>query len=70
MTSCVDASSRTEFFVPILTTTNPDELCAVGDVVVIVGRVLDEPQKHLPGYEGQQSRVLLLGHCVRAPKIE
>jgi len=66
----LDASSRSEFFVPILTTTNPDELCAVGDVVVIVGRVLDEPQKHLPGYEGQQSRVLLLGHGVRAPKSE
>jgi hypothetical protein len=54
----------------VLTTANPDDLCAVGDVLVIIGRILDEPQKHVPGYEGNQPRVLLLGHAVRAPKIE
>jgi hypothetical protein len=66
----LDGSSQSELFLPILTTTNPEELCAAGDILVAIGRVLDEPQKHLPGYEGQHSRVLLLGHAVRAPKIE
>jgi hypothetical protein len=66
----LDAGSRTKLVVPVLTTANPDDLCAVGDVLVIAGRLLDDPQRQLPGYAGQQARVLLLGQAVRAPKTE
>jgi hypothetical protein len=66
----LDASARSELTLPVLTASNPDDLCAVGDVLVVVGRVLHEPGKHLPGYEGEQAQVLLLGQAVRGPKTE
>ena len=45
----------------------PRRPMAVGDVLVVVGRVLHEPSKHLPGYEGGTTQVLLLGQAVRGP---
>jgi len=66
----LDASARSELTLPVLTATNPDDLCAVGDMLVVVGRVMHEPNKHLPGYEGEQTQVLLLGQAVRGPTLE
>jgi len=55
---------------PLVTTNNPQDLGKIGDELVVVGRVIDEPKQNLPGYEGNQPRVLLVGFAVRVPKSE
>jgi hypothetical protein len=57
---------RTE--TPVICANNPQDFCAPGDELLIVGRVVENPQKHIPGYEGDHARVVLYGYSVMAPK--
>jgi hypothetical protein len=41
-----------------------------GDELLLVGRVVEDPAKNLPGYEGEATRVILLGVAVPVPKAE
>jgi hypothetical protein len=42
----------------------------MSDELLVVGRIVDDPQKNLPGYEGDAERVVLLGYGVAVPKAE
>jgi len=41
------------------------DLCSVGDEIVTIGRIVDEPRQNLPGYEGEQNRVVAVGFSVK-----
>ncbi|MDX1947091.1 MAG: hypothetical protein SFU86_16955 [Pirellulaceae bacterium] len=47
---------------------NPQDFFQVGDEVLVVGRLIENPTKNLPGYEGSQPRVVLYGDGLAAPK--
>jgi hypothetical protein len=67
----LDASVRdTSLTIPLVTANNPQDLAKIGDEIVALGRVIDQPKTNLPGYEGDQPRVLLLGFAMRADKAE
>ena len=46
---------------------NPQDFCEVGDQILAAGRIVEEPQKNIRGYEGEAERVVLLGHAALAP---
>jgi hypothetical protein len=46
------------------------EAFSPGDELLLVGRVVDDPAKNLPGYAGDVPRVVLLGIAVPVPKTE
>jgi hypothetical protein len=54
----------------IISTANPQEAYKVGDELLVVGRIVENPKKNLPGYEGDAERVVLLGSAVAVPKAE
>lgn len=67
----LDASVRDESAaVPLVTAKNPRDLCQVGDELLVLGRVVEQPNENLAGYGGDQPRVLLLGYAVRVPKAD
>jgi hypothetical protein len=47
--------------------TDPAQFCQVGDELLVVGRVVENPAKNLRGYEGEAERVVLLGYAVSVP---
>lgn len=51
----------------VVSPTNPQDFCQIGDQVLIVGRVVDEPATAIAGYEGEAPRVVLLGHAAAVP---
>lgn len=53
----------------ILCPNNPQDFCQIGDQVLIVGRIVEEPANNLDGYEGEAARVVLLGHAAVVPKM-
>jgi hypothetical protein len=53
---------------PVICANNPQDFCAPGDELLIVGRVVENPKKHIPGYEGDHERVVLYGYSVKVPK--
>jgi len=53
---------------PLVTRNNPQDLCKVGDEIVAIGRVVDDPKQSLAGYQGDKPRVLFVGFAVRAAK--
>jgi hypothetical protein len=55
---------------PVICANNPQDFCAPGDELLIVGRVVENPKKHIPGYEGDRQRVVLYGYSVKVPKAE
>jgi hypothetical protein len=55
---------------PVICATNPQDFCAPGDELLIVGRVIENPKKNIPGYEGDHERVVLYGYSVKVPKTE
>jgi hypothetical protein len=64
----LDASVRDRtLMIPVVAQNNLENFPTVGDELVVVGRVIEEPKTHLPGYEGDASRVLLYGDSVTAP---
>jgi hypothetical protein len=65
----LDASTRdAALILPLISTNDPQDLCKPGDELVVVGRVVDNPLQILPGYDGDQQRVLRVGFAVRVPK--
>jgi hypothetical protein len=65
----LDAAARNSpLTLPVVSANNPQDFCQLEDELVLVGRVIDDPKSSLPGYEGEQPRVLLLGYCIKAPK--
>jgi len=65
----LDAAARTTPLVlSVVSANNPQDFCQVEDELVLVGRVIDNPKANLPGYEGEQPRVILLGYCIKVPK--
>ena len=48
---------------------DPRDLCQPGDQVLIAGRLVEDPQKNLPGYEGQQPRILTAGYIFAVPRM-
>jgi hypothetical protein len=54
----------------IVSATNPQVAYKAGDELLVIGRVVDDPMKNLPGYEGDAERVVLLGYGVIVPKAE
>jgi len=54
----------------IVSVTNPEDAYKAGDELLVVGRVVDDPKKNLPGYEGDAERVVLLGYGAAVPKAE
>jgi hypothetical protein len=64
----LDAGSSINVLVVSLT--NPQDYCAIGDQLLVGGRVIDEPQKNIPGYEGEAARVVLLGETAKVPPAE
>ncbi len=55
---------------PVICANNPQDFCAPGDELLIVGRVIENPKKHIPGYEGDHERVVLYGYSVKVTKTE
>ncbi len=49
---------------------DPKDAFSPGDELLLVGRVVEDPAKNLPGYEGDAPRVVLLGIAVPVPKAE
>jgi hypothetical protein len=47
--------------VAIVSPTNPQDFCAPGDPIVVVGRIVEEPKKNISGFEGDHERVVLYG---------
>ncbi len=65
----LDAAARmAPLSLPVVSANNPQDFCQLEDELLLVGRVIDDPQTNLPGYEGQQPRVILLGYCIKVPK--
>jgi hypothetical protein len=52
----------------VVSPNNPQDFCKPGDELLIVGRVIDDPKKNLPGYDGASSRVILYGYHAAVPK--
>jgi hypothetical protein len=52
----------------ILSANNPQDFCQVGDELLLVGRLIDEPKKNYPGYEGDKAKVIYYGYHVAVPK--
>jgi hypothetical protein len=63
-------ASDSPLSVPLVTAKNPRDLCKVGDELVVLGRVVEQPKESLPGYDGDEPRVLLVGYAVRVPKAD
>jgi hypothetical protein len=55
---------------PVITVGNPRDLCQPGDELIVVGRLVEQPKLNLPGYGGDQPRVLTAGFAWRVPKAE
>jgi hypothetical protein len=53
--------------VPVVSLDSPQQFCKIGDELVVIGRIVDDPQAKLPGYQGKQQRVILLGYQAVAP---
>jgi hypothetical protein len=51
--------------VALLSSHDPHDLCSVGDEFLTIGRIVDEPRQNLPGYEGEQNRVVAVGFSVK-----
>jgi hypothetical protein len=60
-----DAASGLPKNISLLSHHDPHDLCAVGDELVTIGRIVDEPRQNLPGYEGEQNRVVAVGFSVK-----
>ena len=54
----------------VVSTSDPKDAFSPGDELLLVGRVVEDPAKNLPGYEGDAPRVVLLGIAVPVPKAE
>jgi hypothetical protein len=52
----------------VVTPTNPQDQYAIGDQVLIVGLIVEDPTTNIAGYKGEATRVVLLGHAAAAPK--
>jgi hypothetical protein len=70
MFECTVQAGRKLTETPIVCATNPQDFCQVGDDVLVIGRIVEDPQKHIPGYEGEHMRVVLYGYSVTAAKAD
>jgi hypothetical protein len=68
MFECVTQSGRSLAETAIVCANNPQDFCQPGDELLVVGRVVEDPQKNIPGYEGDRPRVVLYGYSVTVPK--
>jgi hypothetical protein len=50
----------------VVSLANPQDFCQIGDQVLIVGRIVEDPATNVAGYEGEATRVVLLGHAAAA----
>lgn len=51
----------------VVSPANPQDFSQIGDQVLVVGSVVDEPATNIAGYEGEAPRVVLLGHAAAVP---
>jgi hypothetical protein len=63
-------AGRTRTPVAIVSPTNPQDFCAPGDSIVVVGRIVEAPKKNISGFEGDHERVVLYGASAVAAKPE
>ncbi len=68
MFECTTQAGKSLAETPVISATNPQDFCQPGDELLIVGRVVENPQKNIPGYEGEHKRVVLYGYSVKVPK--
>jgi len=69
MFECTVQAGRTELIeTAIICANNPQDFCDAGDELLVVGRVVENPRKNIPGYEGDRERVVLYGYSVTVPK--
>ena len=68
MFECLTESGKSLAETAIVCATNPQDFCDVGDELLVVGRVVEDPRKNIPGYEGDRQRVVLYGYSVTVPK--
>jgi len=67
----LDATTRgNALSIPLICDKNPQDFCQLEDELVVVGRIIDNPKANLPGYDGANPRILMLGYCVKAPKTQ
>ena len=52
----------------VICRSDPQQFCRIGDGLIIVGRIVEEPQKNLAGYEGNTKRAVFLGFGVPIAK--
>jgi hypothetical protein len=65
---CQVSAGKSGSMAAVVAHNNPQDFCKPGDELLIVGRIIDDPQKNLPGYEGASARVILYGYHVAVPK--
>ena len=70
MFECLTQSGRSLAETPVVCAQNPQDFCQPGDELLILGRVVENPRKNIPGYEGDHERVVLYGYSVLVPKAE
>ena len=64
----LDAGSDVRILV--VSPSNPQDFCEIGDQLLLAGRIVDEPQKNVRGYAGEAERVVVLGDAALVPKAE
>jgi hypothetical protein len=64
----IDAGSGVHILV--VSPGNPQDFCQIGDQLLALGRIVEEPKESVRGYEGEAERVMLLGDQALVPKAE
>jgi hypothetical protein len=65
---CVVHAGKSGMPITVLCANNPHDFCKVGEELLVVGRLIDVPQKNLPGYEGQAEKLVYYGYHAVVPK--
>lgn len=67
----LEAGGREQRVSLFITSLNdPKDVCAIGGRVLAAGRIVEEPKVNLPGYEGEQKKVLAAGSLWALPKSQ
>ena len=65
---CQIDAGRTPTAVSVICSNNPQDICQPGDELLVIGRMIENPKKNLPGYDGDKPRVVLFGYAMPVPK--
>jgi hypothetical protein len=52
----------------VTTAADPRDICSDGDRILVAGRVVEEPQINLPGYQDQEAKVLAAAYLYAVPR--